>query len=158
MAKLILSVSLILRVVIFFLSIIYKPLYQLLLINDRIITLAFIMSGTLNRYGPLGFYLIVILPFFYFSTLTYTLVITFTSNIMVLLALIATSDDMEIVYEIFVTMIILAIMILKFDEKITRVFWNEVRLDHGNQDFNKVLNNSSQCILIYSRETKSLLF
>ena len=103
MAKLILSVSLILRVVIFFLSIIYKPLYQLLLINDRIITLAFIMSGTLNRYGPLGFYLIVILPFFYFSTLTYTLVITFTSNIMVLLALIATSDDMEIVYEIFVT-------------------------------------------------------
>ena len=55
-------------------------------------------------------------------------------------------------------MIMQVIILLKFDEQLTRFYWNEVKIVHGKKDFNKVLNNSSQCILIYSRETKSLLF
>ena len=55
-------------------------------------------------------------------------------------------------------MIVQVIILLKFDEQLTRLYWNEVCLDHGKKDFNKVLNNSSQSILIYSRETKNLLF
>ena len=55
-------------------------------------------------------------------------------------------------------MILQVIMLFKLDVIMTRIFLGEVRLDHVNKDFHKVLDNSSQCILIYSRETKSLLF
>ena len=59
---------------------------------------------------------------------------------------------------IVLAMILQPLLLFKFDVIITQYFWKEVCLDQGYKDFQKVLDHSSQCVLIYSQETKKLLF
>ena len=75
-------------------------------------TLAIIMAGIIDSSDPFRFAVIWTFPFLMFSTLTFTLIITVTSNIMVALAILATNDDKNIFYEIMIAMIIQAVMLL----------------------------------------------
>ena len=60
-------------------------------------TLAIVMSE-ISQSDMILILIIITLPILQFSTLTFTSVITFTSNIMVVIALLATSEDTLIVY------------------------------------------------------------
>ena len=71
MASYVFSVATIVKVIIFFMSIIYKPFYQLLLVNDRIMTLAILMSGMTNDHIFLRFFMVVTFPLLQFSNLTH---------------------------------------------------------------------------------------
>ena len=84
-AVLVLSAAMISRIVVFFLSLLYKPLYQLNLVIDRIILLAYIISG-LNTDNTILIIIIIVRPIVLFTTLTFTLVVTITSYMMIFLA------------------------------------------------------------------------
>ena len=87
MASYVFSVATIVKVIIFFMSIIYKPFYQLLLVNDRIITLAILISGMTNDHMFLRFFMVLTFPLLQFSNLTFTLIVIFTSNTIFAIAL-----------------------------------------------------------------------
>ena len=75
-------------------------------------TLALIMSGIIDSNDSFRFAVLWTFPFLLFSTLSFTLIITVMSNIMIAFAILATNDDMNIFYEIMIAMIIQAVMLL----------------------------------------------
>ena len=70
------------------------------------------MSGIVDSNDPFRFAVIWTFPFLQFSTLSFTLIITVMSNIMIAFAILATNDDMNIFYEIMIAMIIQSVMLL----------------------------------------------
>ena len=92
MAAYVLTVGMILRVVVFFLSIVHKPFYKLNLVIDRIIILAYLISGQ-NSDNTIFLIIVVIRPLVLYSTLKFTLAVTFIGYVMLFLALFSISKD-----------------------------------------------------------------
>ena len=155
-AAIIWTTSSIAFVIIFCLSLIHKPIYKLLLIFYQISWFAFVLSGV-YEVRLMRYLIIMFSPLLYFSTLKFAFIITIFSNLGILIAL-RRANELDENRGVFLAMIIQPLFLIKYDITVTQNVWNKVRLDHNLYELQKVLNNSSQCILIYSRETKKLLF
>lgn len=157
-AAIIFSVSNVATAIIFLLAFVHKPSYKLHLIISQITTISFILAE-LNEVSKVRHRIVVIIfgPFFMFSTMTFTSISSFLSNLGNIAALIVTKR-LENNLLIVMSMLVHPFMIYKFDFIITRIYWKQVLVEKSYQECQKVLDCSSQCILIYSQETKQLLF
>ena len=77
----------IVRVIIFFLAFVKKPLYKLIFVVTQIIIIAYILSR-MKEIGNVKLITIVLGPMFFFSTLKFTFIVTILSNIGIFVALI----------------------------------------------------------------------
>ena len=92
LAAYVLTVGMLVRVVIFFLSIFYKTLYKYNLLIDRIILLAYLISGHISD-RTIYLMIVVIRPIVLYSTLNTTLAITLIGYVMIFLALFSICKD-----------------------------------------------------------------
>ena len=92
LAAYVLTVGMLVRVVIFFLSIFYKTLYKYNLVIDRIILLAYLISGHISD-RTIFLIIVVIRPIVLYSTLNTTLAITLIGYVMIFLALFSICKD-----------------------------------------------------------------
>ena len=133
MAATVWVVASIIRTIVFFLALIHKPLYKLQLFFYLIIWIAFVLSD-LQEIRSMRYIIIILSPLLFFSTLSFTMITTIVCNLCVLVLLYKANKF----YFFKITIVIMIIQILgliKFDLIITRILWNEVRLDHGYYDF-----------------------
>ena len=94
-----------------------------------------------------------------FSTLTFTFTVTIINNLIIFFVILPPVTDFQPTFycmSIF-TMLFQAIALLKYDTILTKYYWQGVKLSLGKSELEELMNSSHQGVLIFNRETKSLL-